>query len=312
MRVAIMGAGGIGGYFGARLANAGEEVSFIGRGAHLRAMQQDGLSIKSPLGDIHLTRVRATHSAADIGTVDVVVFAVKLYDIESAAAAISPIVGPRTRVITFQNGIDSMSILEQFFSKSQVVGGATYVSAYIDQPGHIVHLGSRTKSKVGGQGDPLVEKFEDACVNAGGLDIEIVEDINAALWAKFVTLSAFSGATSLMRSGVGPIMKDPESRIFVQQLLDEGMAVAAAAGHPMPAGFEAQVASIWGALPPHTKSSMANDLLRGKPIEVIWLSGRMHELGNRLGVPTPAHTAVFRALHLHAGGAREISAEAHT
>ncbi len=309
MRIAIMGAGGIGGYFGARLLNAGEDVSFVGRGEHLRAIQQLGLQLRSPLGDMHLHPVRSTNSPAEIGPVDVVVFAVKLYDTESAAAATLPLVGPQTRVVTFQNGIDSISTIARFLPREQVVGGATFVSAYIDSPGVIVHAGGRTTTTMGGQNDNVVNAFKHACASAGGLEVEIVEDIESVLWWKFVILCAFSGATSLMRSGIGPIYDDPEARIFAEQLRDEGKAVAHAAGHPMPEGFEDTVTSIWRALPPHTKSSMAIDLLRGKPTELAWLSGRMHDLGKRLGVATPAHTAVYRGLHLHANGAVKSKAE---
>lgn len=302
MRIAIMGAGGIGGYFGARLARAGEDVTFICRGEHLRVLRQQGLRLESPFGDIHLETVRASDSAAGTGHVEVVVFTVKLYDTESATTAILPLVGPKTRVITLQNGIDSVDALARFIPRDQVVGGATYISGYLDRPGVIVHPGGMTTTTIGGQDDAVIEAFRDACARAGHLDIKIVKDVESVLWFKFVVLSAFAGATSLMRSGIGPIIDDPEARVFVEQLRDEGMAIALAAGHPMPEGFQKQVSSIWSVLPPDTRSSMANDLMRGKRIELAWLSGRMHELGSKLRVPTPAHTAVYRALHLHANG----------
>ena len=139
--------------------------------------------------------------------------------------------------------------------------------------------------------------------------METVEDIDQVLWTKFVMVSAFSGATSLMRASVGPILADPQARTFLEQLRDEGMAVASSFGRPMPDGYEEFAMSLWRKLPPETRSSMANDLARGKPMELSWLSGRMHELGNEVGVPTPAHTAVYRALHLYADGA-EPSREA--
>jgi len=156
------------------------------------AMQQQGLRLKSPLGDIHLMPVRATENPADIGPVDVVVFAVKLYDIESASAAIMPLVGPNTRVVTFQNGIDSVNFLSRFVPWSQVVGGAAYVSAYIECPGVIVHAGGMTTATVGGHDDAMIKAFGDACMRAGGLEIKIVEDIEKEMWIKFVALSAFS------------------------------------------------------------------------------------------------------------------------
>ena len=303
MRIAMMGSGGIGGYLGARLAQGGEDVVFIARGPHLEAMRRSGLRLKSQLGDVVLPRVRATESPAEIGAVDIVIFAVKLYDTESAAAAIVPLVGPETRVVTLQNGIDSVDTLARFAPRSQIVGGAAYMSVRLEGPGLIVHVGNITQVVVGGPNDPMIELWRGACLHAGGIDLETVEDIEQVLWNKFVNISAFSGATSLMRASLGPILGDPQSRLFLEQLRDEGVAVASAAGHPMPSDYQERMVSYWGKFPPETRSSMANDLAQGRPIELSWLSGRMHTLGNELGVPTPAHTAVYRALHLYANGA---------
>ena len=156
---------------------------------------------------------------------------------------------------------------------------------------------------MGGRNDAMIEALRAACIRAGGMDVETVEDIDQVLWIKFVTVCCLFGGTSLMRSGIGPILADPESRIFIEQLRDEGMAVASAAGHPMPDGYRGERHSRCGeSSRPERGSSMSNDLARGRPIELAWLSGRMHVLGNELGVPTPAHTAVYRALHLHAAG----------
>lgn len=302
MRIAMMGSGGIGGYIGARLAEIGSDVSFIARGGHLQAMREKGLAVASPLGDLVLSKVTASDSAEDIGPVDVVVFAVKTYDTVKAAASLGPLLKRSTRVVTLQNGIDSVETLRRHVPAEQVIGGATYLSAFIAKPGVIVHAGGLTQVLMGGYGDPLVRAFEQIGASAKGIGLRSIEDIDNVLWEKFVTLSAFSGGTALMRSGIGPIYADSEARTFIEQLRDEGMVVAAAAGHPMPEGFIDRVRERWGVLPAETKSSMANDLDRGKPIEVAWLSGRMHELGARLGVPTPGHTAVYRALHLHALG----------
>ena len=303
MRIAMIGAGGIGGYLGARLAEAGGDVSFIARGAHLQAMRQGGLRIQSDLGNVFLPRVSASDAPADIGPVDLAIFAVKLYDSEKAASAVGPLIGRNTRIVTLQNGIDSVETLGRHIPGDQVIGGATYLSAFIKQPGEVVHAGGLPHVLVGGHRDPLIKDLQALCDRAVGVELKPVADIDDVLWEKFVTLAAFSGGTSLMRSGIGPILDDPEARIFIEQLRDEGMAVAAAAGHPMAEGFEGRVTTRWTAFPPHIKSSMANDLERGKPIEVAWLSGRMHELGIKFGIATPGHTAVFRALHLYAAGA---------
>ncbi len=303
MRIAIMGSGGIGGYVGAKLAQASEDVTFIARGSHLAAMQAQGLRVESPLGEIELPQVSATDKPADVGFVDVVIFAVKLYDSETAAAELVPLVGPATKVVTLQNGIDSVATLAKYLPRPQIVPGATYLSASIKLPGVILHAHGNSKTILGGLNDPVVEALGKASARVVGLDIQIVDDIDHVLWAKFITVSAFSGATSLMRCGIGPIFADPESCIFLEQLRDEGMAVAAAAGHKMDEGYQERTTSLWKSFPAETKSSMAIDLGRGKPIEIEWLSGRVHTLGKELGVVTPAHTAVYRALHLHATGA---------
>ncbi|RVD61931.1 2-dehydropantoate 2-reductase [Mesorhizobium sp. M2D.F.Ca.ET.185.01.1.1] len=298
----MMGAGGIGGYIGARLAQAGADVSFIARGEHLAAMLDTGLRIHSDLGSFVLSPVSASAATADIGPVDLVIFAVKLYDGEPAAASLAPLLTDRTRVVTLQNGIDSIDVLRRHVQGDRVIGGATYLSGFIGGPGEVIHSGGLPHILVGGQHDPVIQELKTLCDRSIGLELKPVADIDDVLWEKFVTLAAFSGGTSLMRSGIGPILADPEARIFIEQLRDEGMAVADAAGHPMADGFVDRVVTRWSAFPPHVKSSMANDLERGKPIEVAWLSGRMHHLGMKLGVATPAHTAVFRALHLHAMG----------
>ena len=302
MRIAIMGSGGIGGYIGAKLAQASEDVTFIARGSHLAAMQAQGLCVESPLGEIKLHHVSATDKPVDVGFVDVVIFAVKLYDSETAAAEMVPLVGPATKVVTLQNGIDSVATLAKYVPCPQIVPGATYLSASIKHPGLIMHAHGNSQTLLGGPHDPVVEALRDAGARVVGLDIQIVDDIDQVLWAKFITVSAFSGATSLMRCGIGPIFVNPESRIFLEQLRDEGMAVAAAAGHKMAEDYKEQAISLWKSFPAETKSSMAIDLGRGKPIEIAWLSGRIHALGRELGVMTPAHTAVYRALHLHASG----------
>lgn len=306
MRIAIMGSGAIGGYLGARLAVTGHDITFVARGAHLAAMRSHGLKLESPLGNVNLSHIRATDTPGDVGHVDIVFFTVKLYDSETAAAAIVPMIGPETRVVTLQNGIDSVETLARLVPPSRVIGGAAYISGYIKQPGVIVHVGGATQFYIGGQRDPVIDALLTACIQAGNIGLQTVEDIDQALWTKFVTLCAFSGATSLLRSGIEPILTDPESRIFLDQLRDEGMAVAKAVGHPMQDGYEEHAVSVWQNLPPDTRSSMANDLLHGRPLELAWLSGRMHMLGSELGVPTPAHTAVYRALHLYAKGQTKI------
>lgn len=184
-----------------------------------------------------------------------------------------------------------------------MAGGATYLSGFIGQPGEIVHVGGLPHILIGEESAAVVQELETLCRLAIGLELHLVAHIDSVLWEKFVTLAAFSGGTSLMRSGIGPILEDAEAKIFIEQLRDEGIAVAAATGHPLSEGFADRVMARWAALPWDGKSSMANDLERGKPLEVEWLSGRLHRLGLQFGIATPGHTSVFRALHLYAMGA---------
>ncbi|WP_244425677.1 ketopantoate reductase family protein [Sinorhizobium fredii] len=289
-----------------RLACSGEDVSFIARGAHLQALRERGLRLLSPLGNVELAGVHATSDPSEAGTVDLVVFAVKLYDSEPAAAAIIPMVGPQTRVLTLQNGIDGIDMLTRVVPREQVVGGATYISSFLEEPGVIRQASGITQVFTGGSNDPVIEEFRSVCSRADGIDLTVVDDIDALLWKKFVTLAAFSGGTSLIRAGIGKIMADQESRKFMEQLRDEGMAVAATEGHPMPNGFVDEITDLWLRIPPETQASMAHDLAQGKRLELEWLSGRIHALGLKHGIPTLAHTAVYRALHPHAGGRTDV------
>jgi 2-dehydropantoate 2-reductase len=302
MRIAVMGSGGIGGYVGGQLAAAGEDVAFIARGAHLEALRRDGLRIESPLGPVHLPSVTASDSPAALGPADIVLFAVKLYDTEQAAAALAPLIGERTRVVSLQNGIDAVPVISRHVGEGQVVAGAIYVSAHISRPGVISHAGGMQRIIVGRAGDPVIRSFAAAFATVEGLQFELVDDAEPILWDKFVTLCAFSGATAIMRSGIGAILADPLARGFLVQLRDEGIAVARALGKSIDDRLADHAWELWSKLPPDTRSSMAVDLDRGRRLELEWLSGRMHQLGQQLGIATPAHTAVFSTLHLHAKG----------
>ena len=303
MKIAIMGAGGVGGYVGARLQAAGEDIAYVARGAHLAALRKEGLRVDSADGSVHLPKVVASDDPHEIGGVDVVLFAVKLWDVDAAARALTPLLAPYTRVITLQNGIDSVEMVARHVPRAQVIGGSIYVSAVIARPGVISSVGEFHRIVVDAAGgDPLVKKFCCACERAIGIDCVATDNLDRALWEKFVALSSISGATSLMRTTVGPIIGNAQSREFLRQLVSEGVAVAKAAGPTLADDyFDATMAKFAG-LPPNFRASMAEDLERGRPLELEWLSGRMHGLGLQCGVPTPAHSAVYRALVLYANG----------
>lgn len=303
MRIAIMGSGGVGAYVGARLQAAGEDVHFIARGAHLQAMQRDGLRLESPLEPLHLPQVSATEDPATLGHVDLVVFAVKLWDTDTAARQLAPIAGPRTRILTLQNGIDSVAMIQSALPQAKVLGGVIYVSAVIDRPGVIRSPGGMHRIVLDAAGgDPVVVAFCAACDRAKALEAQASDAVDTTIWEKFVTLASLSGATSLLRANTGQILGHPETRAFQQQLIEEVIAVARAAGKPMREGLVSEVMNRLAAMPPAFRSSMSEDLERGKPLELRWLSGRLHGLGLELGVPTPGHSAVYRGLVLYENG----------
>jgi 2-dehydropantoate 2-reductase len=303
MRIAIMGSGGVGAYVGGRLKAAGEDVSFIARGAHLEAMRRDGLRIQSPLHPIHLAQVVATDDPSAVGPVDLIVFAVKLWDTESAARAIAPMIGPDTRVLTLQNGIDSAAMIASQLPHAKVRAGVIYVSAVIDRPGVIRSPGGlHLIIADAADGDPVMADFASACARADALEARLADVVDAVIWEKFIALSALSATTSLLRASMGQILAHPETRNLQRQLVEEGAAVGRAAGTVERADLVDAAMASYAMMPYSFRSSMSEDLERGKPLELRWLSGRMHGLGLQYGVPTPGHSVAYRGLVLYEHG----------
>jgi len=305
MKIAMMGSGGVGGFFGGRLARAGYDVSFVARGAHLAAMKARGLLIESPAqGDIHVPQVRATDDPAEIGPVDLVILSVKLWDTESAARAIAPLVGPRTGVLSLQNGVIKDDILRRVFPASQVMGGVGYVATHVARPGVIHQVGTMQRIVVGeydGTASPRARFLHEALV-AAGVKAELSTDIRRSLWEKYVFLVALSGTTASMRRPLGDVRSHPRTRAFFTDLMRETVAVGRAHGVALPEDFAADRLAFADSLPHDMTSSMHHDLERGNPLEVEWLSGGVVRLGEDKGVPTPANRAVWDILALHAAG----------
>ncbi len=304
MRIAVMAAGAVGGYFGGRLAAAGHDVSFIARGAQLEAIRKDGLKIESPLGNLHLNNVRATSDPKDIGVVDVVLFAVKLWDTEIAADAAKPLVGPQTRVITFQNGVDSTERLAPILGEDQVTGGSAYIASVIGAPGVISHTSQFAKmvcGRIDGKPDAQLAAFAAAAKEAG-IDVAQSDNINRERWEKFVFLIGLSGATGATRMPLGPILADPDTRAFFRSLMEEVIALARAKGVTLAPDFLDSRMKFADTAPPGMKASLLHDLERGNRIEIDWLAGKAVALGRELGVPTPANAAVYAVLKLHRMG----------
>jgi 2-dehydropantoate 2-reductase len=304
MKIAVVGTGGVGGYFGGRLATAGEDVTFIARGSHLEAMQANGLRVSSHHGDFVVHPIQATHDPSKVGPVDVVMVAVKLWDVEAVGDSIGPMLGAETGVISFQNGVDAEEMLAARVGWEHVVGGIAYITASIAGPGQIEQIGAAARLVVGemdGRESPRVEAFAEACRHAG-IDVAVSADVQKELWTKFVYICALSGVTTLTRSTIGPIMNDPDTRQLFQSCLEEVAAVARAKDVRLDSDVVQRHLAWAEGLPPGARSSMLVDLERGNRLEVPWLNGTVARLGAELGVDTPTNRFIYRALKLHASG----------
>ena len=297
-----MGSGGVGGYFGARLAAAGADVSFIARGAHLAALRSRGLRVRSPLGDLHVERTHATDDVASIGPVDVVFFTVKLYDTSAATPLLPSLIGAQTVVVPFQNGVETVDVLTRAVGRLHTAGGTAFVSAVISEPGVIQHVANRklTFGELDGTRSPRLERLLEACLSAE-IDARLSENIDVDIWSKFVWLSVFSGMTTVTRLPIGPVREDPDLLAMCQAAGMEAMAVARAKGVPLPTQVFDDMITVFQQLPPNVKSSMLEDLERGKPLELPWLSGAVVRLGEEVGVPTPTHRFITAVLRPHLG-----------
>ena len=305
MRIGIMGSGGLGGYFGARLAAGGADVHFIARGRHLEAMRRDGLRIEGP-NPLHLPRVQATSEPAEVGPVDFVLLGVKLWDTGQAIAQMRPMVGPRTTVISFQNGVLKDDYLRAAFPARQLMGGVGYVATTIEAPGVIRQTGPMQRLLFGefdGTRSARGEALLAACL-AGGIQAELSTNIVREIWQKYVFLVGLSGTTTSMRSTIGPIRSNPQTRAFLSDVMAEVIAVGRAHGVELPDDQLRLAMERADTVAPEMTSSMHHDLQRGNPLEVRWLSGGVVELGRAKGVPTPCNRAIADILALHAAGER--------
>ena len=305
MKIAVMGAGGVGGFYGGRLANAGCEVHFVARGAHLAAMREHGLTIENKeQGDIHVAKVNVTADPATIGTADLVIIAVKMKDTDAAARAVKSIVGPHTAVLSLQNGVIKDDILRRHFPATQVMGGVAYVATHVARPGVILQVGAMQRIVFGeydGSRSARAQALLDVLLSAG-VKAELSDDIRRTLWEKYTFLVGLSGTTTTMRTTIGPIRSHPRTRAFLHELLREVVAVGRAHGVALPPDYADDRLAFADSVPATMTSSMHHDLERGNPLEVEWLAGGVVTLGAAVGVPTPANRAVWDMLALYADG----------
>ena len=305
MRIAVIGTGGVGGAFGAALAQAGADVTFVARGAHLAALRANGLKVASPRGDRHIHPCKATDNPAEIGVVDVVLFCVKLWDVETAGTAIKRLIGPHTAVIPLQNGIDAADRLIPILGRDALMGGVAQISATIENPGVIRQTGTFMKIVFGELDGRMSERgaaFQAMCQRAG-FDVTFTDAIQTALWEKFVLLAVNSSVVALIRLPFGKLREDPDVMELFSASFAEAIALGRALGVKLPPDMQARVEKATLNFPATMMPSMAVDLLRGNRLELPWLGGKVVTLGKQLGVPTPVFSVMHAALKLYANGA---------
>lgn len=305
MRFAIFGAGGMGAYFGVKLALAGHDAAFVARGQTLEALRSGGLRVLSPDGDLELKQVRAGNNAASIGPVDAVLFCVKLYDVEGAKPLLASLLGPQTFVLTLQNGVEVVDMLAPEIGRGRILPGSSYVSANIVAPGLIRHVGAtghiefgELDGKLSARAQALIDAFARTNVEA-----RFNSDIIASLWAKFVLVAGYSGVMALTRAPIGVVRSCPETLGLLRDALAEAEAVARAMGIKIPDELSTALVQRTQGMAPQLKPSLLEDLEHGRRLEVDWLAGAVVRLGEKAGVPTPVNRVIHAALKPYAKGA---------
>lgn len=298
MRFAVMGAGAVGGYFGALLARGGHRVAFVARGEHLKALRQGGLKVKSWRGDFELKEVEATDEPSEVGPADCILFAVKTYDTEVAGRQMAPMVGPETVIISLQNGVESEEVLSSLYGAERVMGGLAFIAASISSPGVIDHTaaGKLTFGEMDGSVSERARRLQET-FEAAGLDSELSTDVRKALWSKLLWNACFNPLTTITGANVQEILDDPVAREAARSSMVEVAEVARAWGVELGREAAEEMMERTRALGPIT-SSMRHDWEAGKPIESHALSGVVIEKGAAKGVPTPVNATLYSALRL--------------
>jgi 2-dehydropantoate 2-reductase len=305
MRIAIIGAGGIGAIFGAALARSGCEVAFVARGAHLAAMRERGLRIEGDRGETLIRPAWATDDLAGIGPVDYILLCVKLWDVETAGARLRPIVGAGTAVIPLQNGVDAAERLIPILGREKVMGGTAFVTGSIVAPGVVRQTGTyqvMTFGELDRCPSPRGERLRELCKTAG-FDGVLSPDVMVPIWEKFLVLIPLANINALTRTPLGRYRADPDTWALAEASVRETEAVGRAEGVALPPDAALRALATIRSMPDHHMSSMGNDLLRGNRLELPWLAGKVVALGRRHGIPTPVNEFVYTALKLHAEGA---------
>jgi 2-dehydropantoate 2-reductase len=304
MRIAVIGAGGVGGYFGSRLAAAGNEVQFLARGRHLAAMRANGLRIESDAGATLLEKPDVTDIASQLRTADVVLVTVKLWDLQQTGRDIASSVGASTVVIPLQNGVEAVALLGGSIPRERIAGGVAYIAASIREPGVIATTGKMAKLRFGPMLEsqrPVLEMFNKVC-KAASVDADITLDIRRTLWEKFVFLNALSGVTAVSRQPVGVVRTDPDLRATIEASMFETLRLAHANGVALPEGFVAAQMQFLDTLPDGMRSSMQNDLAAGNRLEAPWLCGAVARMYAARGSQAPINRTLYAALKPYLDG----------
>ena len=298
MKIAIYGAGGLGGYYGARLAGAGNDVAFIARGAHLEAIRKRGLQISSPLGDMHLPNPTATDDPADVGPVDLVVVAVKTWQIPEVAAAMGPLLDRDTVVLPFLNGVEASDELAAVIGPERVLGGLSKVFSKIASPGVIHHFTANVFVAFGeldGTDSERVRSLLEV-FSAAGVDAEASPAIRVELWKKLLLVSSWAGLGALARSPMGVVREEPEIRSLIGRSMEEGLGVARATGHDIDLSYKDEMWAFYRTMPAGATASMQRDIIDGRPSELDAWNGAVCRFGARVGVETPVHSFTYHML----------------
>jgi 2-dehydropantoate 2-reductase len=298
MRITVLGPGGVGGFFGGRLARAGEDVTFIARGEHLRAIKADGLRVDSTAGDFVVHPAKATDDVFEVGETDLVIIGVKAWQVPEAARAIKPLVGPRTTVLPLQNGVDAVPQLVDELGGENVIGGLCRIVSYVVGPGHIRHAGFTPSIIIGELDNRRTERITriEEVFKRAGLEITVARDIQVALWTKFLFIASFSGVGAMADAPAGVIRSDPKWRTQILKAMEEIYALAHARGIALPPDSVANVMSAVDGLPDDATSSMQRDIAARKPSELESQNGAVVRMAHESGVEVPTHMLIYETL----------------
>ena len=307
MRIAVVGAGGTGGYFGGLLARAGDDVTFIARGAHLETLRARGLTLESSLAGTFTVPVQATDDPRGVGPVDLILFCVKTYDTDAAAASVRPLIQPETTLLSLQNGVDNEERIARLSGHPSGVGGVAYVVSAIKAPGLVAQTAGPGKivlGELGGGESARTERLRDALQRAG-IAAEVHPDIRAVLWQKSLFICAFSGVTALTRLPIGTVLADPATRALFRGTSEEVEAIARAIGIGLPDDCVEQALATASAVEPWGRGSLYGDLAGGRRLELEGLNGEVVRRGGELGIETPLNFAIYAALRPYVDGTPE-------